>query len=115
MHPQGRQAHLYPLEAWRVSQNAFDPTGNLLDETIFALGNGYIGLRGSHEEGPNGLVGVSLDGSYLNGFYETEPIHYPETAYGLARNNQFMLNVPNAKIIELFIEDEHFDLLRARY
>ncbi len=111
-------AHTYPLEDWRITETAFDAESNLLDETLFALGNGYIGQRGTLEEGFGGSPKQTLEGTYLNGFYETEPIRYPETAYGLAKQNQFMLNVPNGKRIELFVGDERFDLLQgqvARY
>jgi alpha,alpha-trehalose phosphorylase len=105
------QQHTYPLEAWCIREISFDTASHFLDETLFALGNGYIGLRGTGEEGYSGPAGTSLDGTYLNGFYESEPIQYPEAAYGLAKVNQFMLNVPNAKGIELWLEDERFDLL----
>lgn len=113
MPPRDSQPHTYPIEAWRITETGFDTESHFLDETLFALGNGYIGLRGTHEEGYGGPLGTSLDGTYLNGFYESEPIHYPESAYGLAKTNQFMLNVPNAKGIELWIEDERFDLLQG--
>ena len=105
--------HTYPLEPWCIRETAFDTGSHFLDETLFALGNGYIGLRGTHEEGYTGPRGTSLDGTYLNGFYESEAIHYPEAAYGLARTNQFMLNVPNAKGIALWLEDERFDPLQG--
>lgn len=105
------QQHTYPLEAWCIRETSFDTGSHFLDETLFALGNGYIGLRGTGEEGYSGPAGTSLDGTYLNGFYESEPIVYPETAYALAKVNQFMLNVPNAKGIELWLEDERFDPL----
>ena len=105
--------HTYPLEAWCIRETSFDTASHFLDETLFALGNGYIGLRGTHEEGYHGPAGTSLDGTYLNGFYESEPIQYPEAAYGLAKTNQFMLNVPNAKGIELWLDGERFDLLQG--
>jgi alpha,alpha-trehalose phosphorylase len=105
--------HTFPLDAWCIRETGFDTKTHFLDETLFALGNGYIGLRGTAEEGYSGPAGTSLDGSYLNGFYESEPIHYPENAYALARTNQFMLNVPNAKGISLWLEGERFDLLQG--
>ena len=108
-----RPDHTYPLEAWCIRETAFDTASHFLDETLFALGNGYIGLRGTHEEGYAGPAGNSLDGTYLNGFYESEPITYPENAYGLARTNQFMLNVPNAKGVSLLLDGERFDLLEG--
>ncbi|UGQ46198.1 glycoside hydrolase family 65 protein [Massilia endophytica] len=105
--------HTFPLDAWCIRETSFDTKSHFLDETLFALGNGYIGLRGTGEEGYSGPAGTSLDGSYLNGFYESEPIHYPENAYALARTNQFMLNVPNAKGISLWVEGERFDPLQG--
>jgi alpha,alpha-trehalose phosphorylase len=103
-------APTFPLDPWCLRESAYDTATNFLHETLFALGNGYIGLRGCHEEGYSGPAGTSLDGTYLNGFYESEPIAYPEAAYGFAKTNQFMLNVPNAKGIELWFGDERFDL-----
>jgi len=91
-------------DRWQVRETHIDPAQQFRNETLFAIGNGYIGLRGTHEEG--GLSGPSIEGSYLNGFYESEQIHYPETAYGLAKQNQFMLNVPNGKGIACWIDDE---------
>jgi trehalose/maltose hydrolase-like predicted phosphorylase len=101
----------FPPDPWCITESAFDAATNFLHETLFALGNGYVGLRGSHEDGYSGPPGTSLDGSYLNGFYESEPIVYPEAAFGLAKTNQFMLNVPNAKGISLSLGGESFDLL----
>ncbi len=103
----------FPLDPWCLRESAFDTGTNFLHETLFALGNGYIGLRGCHEEGYAGPAGTSLDGTYLNGFYESEPIVYPEAAFGFAKTNQFMLNVPNAKGIELWLGDERFDLMHG--
>ena len=103
----------FPLDPWCLRETAFDSATNFLHETLFAVGNGYIGLRGCHEEGYSGPAGSSLDGTYLNGFYESEEIVYPEAAFGLASTNQFMLNVPNAKGIELWLGDERFDLMQG--
>jgi alpha,alpha-trehalose phosphorylase len=107
-------AHTYALDDWRICDSAFNPERNLLDETLFALGNGYIGLRGTHDEGFSGLPTGSVDGTYLNGFYESTPIAHPEIAYGLASHTQFMLNVPNGKRVELWLEDEGLDLQQGR-
>jgi alpha,alpha-trehalose phosphorylase len=71
-------------------------------ESLFTQGNGYIGFRGNFEEGYEG----SLEGNYINGFYESYPIKYPETAYGFASTGQAMLNVMNAKSIKIKVDDE---------
>jgi len=97
-----------PAEPWCIRERGIDPARRFLHETLFTLGNGYIGMRGTAEEGGAGKD--TLEGTYLNGFHDTESIHYPENAYGLARINEFMLNVPNAKRIGLFVDGERFAL-----
>jgi alpha,alpha-trehalose phosphorylase len=101
-----------PAEPWCIRERGagIDPEARFLRETLFTLGNGYIGMRGTPEEGGAAPGGHTLEGTYLNGFYESEPIVYPENAYGLARTNEFMLNVPNAKRIRLEVDGEPFGL-----
>jgi alpha,alpha-trehalose phosphorylase len=97
--------HSLPADPWQLREEQYDPSNAALLETLFALGNGYIGMRGTHEEGaPAG----ALEGTYLNGFYETEPIRYPEAACGLAHTNEFMLRVPNAKCVTVILDGERF-------
>ena len=105
--------HPFSLDPWRLRETQFDTGINYLAETLFALGNGTVGLRGSHEESYRGPAGTSQEGNYLNGFYESEPIHYPESAYGLAHTNEFMLNLPNAKRVELWLDDEQFNIMEG--
>jgi len=97
---------LYAYDAWSVTETSFDERTALQDESIFSLGNGYIGMRGNLEEGWHGAPGRSVGGTYINAFYETEPIRYPEDAYGYARKGQTMLNVADAKGIVLFVDGE---------
>lgn len=111
MHDVGN--HTFPLSPWGITEPHCDPLRNQLAETLFALGNGYIGQRATFEEGYSGPAGTSRDGTFLNGFYDIEPIQYPENAYGLARRNQFMLNVPNAKRVQLWIDHEAFDVFQG--
>lgn len=101
---------IYPIDPWAIVETAFAVEHNYRNEAIFALGNGVIGVRGGFEEGYAGPPGTSHDGTYLNGFYESEPIRYPEPAYGYAEHSQTMLNVTNGKIIRLFVDDEEFSL-----
>lgn len=65
-------------------------------ETIFSLSNGFLGTRGSKEE--DFLYDNHSDqGTFINGFYESEPITYGESAYGYAKNSQTIARVPNGK------------------
>jgi len=105
---------IYPIDAWKIRETQLQPLHNKRSETLFALANGFIGMRGAFEEAYTGAENTSVDGTYLNGFYETEPIKYPEAAYGFAENGQTMLNVANAKRISLYIGDEPFDLFSGK-
>lgn len=106
----GRPPAALPTDPWRLAETSWDASANLLRETLFALGNGHIGTRGSHDEAWRGAVDASMEGTYVNGFYDTEAIRYPENAYGFARVNEFMLNLPNAKGIEIDVDGERFNL-----
>jgi len=100
-------------DPWHLVERAHDGARAALHETLFALGNGRIGVRGAHEEG--GLwPGTMQDAVYINGFHDVEDIHYAENAYGLARQNQFIVNVPNGKAIRWSIDGEVFDPARGR-
>jgi alpha,alpha-trehalose phosphorylase len=99
----------YPADEWNVVEKAFHPEFLAQLETMLALGNGYLGMRGCPEEGgPN-----AENGTFINGFYETRPIVYGEDAYGFARTGQMICNVTDSKIIKLFVDDEPFWLPTA--
>lgn len=104
------QSTIYPIEPWQITESSFNLKRNLLSETIFSLANGYIGIRGSFEEGLNESVTKSIDGTYLNGFYESVPIPHTERGFGSALNTQTRLNVTDSKIIEIELENERFGL-----
>ncbi len=96
----------YAVEPWAVRERAL-PTDLLASsESIFALSNGHIGLRGNLDEGePYGIPG-----SYLNGFFELHPLPYAEAAYGLPESGQTLVNITNGKLVRLLVDDEPFDV-----
>jgi len=99
------------LENWQIIEPEFHLADSQLYETLFALGNGYLGMRGTFEEG---LGRSSVEGTYINGFYESAPIIYGEKFIGYAENKQTILNLANAKVIRLSLEGEDFNLLTGR-
>ncbi|MBE3578683.1 MAG: glycoside hydrolase family 65 protein [Caldanaerobacter subterraneus] len=105
---------IYPFEDWTIRETEFSIETNYRNETIFAQANGYMGMRGNFEEGYSGPDGTSLKGTYINGFYEIHDIVYPEGGYGFAKTGQTMLNVADSKIIELYVGEEKFDLLKGK-
>ncbi len=102
--------HIYPPEEWRVVEKQFYPRLLGQTETLFALANGYLGIRGAFEEGSPAYH----NGTFINGFHETWPIIYGEDAFGFARTGQTIVNVPDSKIIRLYVDDELLDLSKAR-
>jgi alpha,alpha-trehalose phosphorylase len=76
---------------------------------MFALANGYLGIRGTPEEGRP----VREPGVFLNGFHEFRPINYGERAYGFPEVGQSILNCPDGTIIKLFIDGDPFIPVRA--
>jgi len=102
-------SHDYPADEWNIIEKGFHPEFLAQLETMLAVGNGYLGMRGCPEEGgPN-----AENGTFINGFYETRPIVYGEEAYGFAKTGQTILNVTDSKIIKLFVDDEPFWLPNA--
>jgi len=96
----------YGTEPWRLVENRLDLDILAQSESIFALSNGHIGLRGNLDEGdPHGLPG-----SYLNSVYEVRPLPYAEAGYGFPDAGQTAINVTNGKIIRLLVDDEPFDI-----
>jgi alpha,alpha-trehalose phosphorylase len=100
----------YPVEPWRVCEAHLDTELLARSESIFALSNGHIGLRGNLDEGdPHGLPGT-----YLNSFFELRPLPYAEGGYSYPESGQTIVNITDGKIIRLLVDDEPFDVRDGR-
>jgi alpha,alpha-trehalose phosphorylase len=99
----------FPVDewAWRETWYSADDLG--LTETAFAVGNGYLGMRGNVEEGRD----VHSHGTYVNGFHETWQIRHAEEAFGFAQTGQTIVNVPDVKTIKVYVDDEPLMLSMA--
>src|SRR5258707_7174759 len=96
----------FPVEPWQVRETKLDLALLAQSESVFALSNGHIGLRGNLDEGePYGLPGT-----YLNSFYELRPLPYAEGGYAYPESGQTTINVTNGKLIRLLVDDEPFDV-----
>jgi len=96
----------FRVDPWELCEAELDLDVLAQTESVFALANGHIGLRGNLEEGePHGLPGT-----YLNAFYETRPLPYAEAGYGYPEAGQTVVNVTNGKVIRLLVDDEPFDV-----
>jgi len=101
----------FDVDEWEIIENRFSPERNLHSETVFSIGNGFIGTRGTFEEGLEGYETPGAEGTYLNGIYEEGIIRYGEIAYGFPEKSQTMVNAANAKRITLFLDGERFSMM----
>ncbi|MDN5920039.1 MAG: family 65 glycosyl hydrolase [Pseudonocardia sp.] len=99
-------APTFTVEPWVVREPRLDLPNMGQTESVFALSNGHVGLRGNLDEGePH-----KLPGTYVNSFYEVRPLPYAEGGYGYPESGQTIINVTNGKLIRLLVDDEPFDL-----
>src|SRR3954447_17091641 len=87
---------------WQVHQEGADLDRLEQAESVFALSNGHLGLRGNLDEGEP----VGLPGTYLNSVYELRPLPYAEAGFGYPESGQTIINVTNGKLIRLLVDDE---------
>ena len=99
----------WPVEPWAVREQGLDLESLARTESVFALSNGHLGLRGNLDEGePRGI-----SGTYVNGFFESYTLQYGESGYGFAEDGQTLVNVQDGKVIHVMLEDEPVDVLRG--
>jgi beta-phosphoglucomutase len=73
MQTKGRSRHFIYTD-WILTETQFDPEQLQSKETVFTIGNGYLGTRGSFEEGyPH-----ALPATFIHGVYDDVPVVYTE-------------------------------------
>jgi alpha,alpha-trehalose phosphorylase len=99
----------FPCDPWKLvetSQNLADD-GTL--ETLMAVGNGHLGIRGARSIGDDGV----LPGTFINGFHEVWDIKHAENAFGFARTGQRIVYVPDANNFTVSIDGEALSLAES--
>jgi alpha,alpha-trehalose phosphorylase len=96
----------FSVEPWTLRETELHLDVLAQTESLFALANGHVGLRGTLDEGEP----VGLAGTYLNGFHEVRPLPYAETAYGNPEAGETVVDVTDGKLIRLLVDDELFDV-----
>jgi alpha,alpha-trehalose phosphorylase len=94
------------VEPWRLRETELDLGLMARSESLFALSNGLIGVRGNLDEGEPHV----LPGTYLNSVHELRPLPHAEAGYGYPESGQTVINVTNGKTIRLLVDDEPFDV-----
>ena len=99
-------SNVFAVDPWCVREPKVDLDILGQTESLFALSNGHVGMRGNLDEGdPH-----TMPGTYLNSFFELRPLPYAESGYGFPDEGQTLVNVPNGKLIRLLVDDEPLDL-----
>jgi alpha,alpha-trehalose phosphorylase len=96
----------YTVEPWGIRETHLDLDKLAQSESVFALSNGHIGVRGTLDEGEPS----SLPGTYLNALWEARPLPYAEAGYGYPEAGETVVNMTNGKIIRLLVDDSPFDI-----
>ena len=86
---------LLSSQEWLVEETVFDKNKLNAYETIFTVGNGYLGTRGSLEEGHL----AELKGTYINGVFD----HFDSFIIDL-------VNAPDWTELSIWVEGEKLSL-----
>jgi len=101
-----RDQHALVVEPWCLRETRLDLDNLARMESLFAVSNGHIGLRGNLDEGePSGVPGT-----YLNGVHERRPLPYAEAGYGFPEDGQTIVNVADGKLLRVLVDDEPLDV-----
>ncbi len=99
-------AHQASVDPWRLvhaHRPSYDEQAKL--ESLFALANGSLGVRGGLEEGRS-----PTQGSFLTGVWERTPIEYHERFPGFARTTDTRIPAPDGTRIGLRLGETLVDL-----
>ena len=93
-------------DPWAHRETGWSSTHAAESESLLALSNGYLGLRGTLDEG----APAAVPGTYLNGFYETLSIPYADRGYGDPEFDQVLVDVTDGTRMRLVVEGEPLDV-----
>ena len=98
-----------PVDPWRLARQQSasfpdDSAHEACDETLFALANGALGVRGGLEEAAS-----RTQATFLAGVWERVPIHYHERHAGFARHTDTRVPVADATAIRVRLGDAPLD------
>jgi maltose phosphorylase len=95
------------MDEWKVIEDQFHPAYNEITESIFSLGNGRMGQRGSFEET---YTGKSLQGNYVAGIYYPDKTRVGWWKNGYPEYFAKVLNAANWNGLSVQIGEEDVDL-----
>ena len=96
-------------KVYSVEDFPLDEKTMMLHETLFHNANGYIGVRGTLEEGVPQEYNT-MRGTYVNGFYDVIPMKQAESLCNLVEEKETMVNVADVQTMHLSFDGETFSL-----
>ncbi|MBW9155853.1 glycoside hydrolase family 65 protein [Clostridium sp. FP2] len=102
--------HYYKLDEWNIIEQGFNADNNEISESIFSLGNGYMGQRANFEED---YSGTSLQGNYIAGVYYPDKTRVGWWKNGYPEYFAKVLNSTNWIGINIKINDISLDLAKC--
>lgn len=91
----------------QIKYTNFDSKQRKVEESNLSISNGYLGMRASFEEGIDNSI-PSIEGTYINAFYDYFDIQYAAKYTGYPDLYQRMMPIVNIQNIEIFIDDNRY-------
>jgi maltose phosphorylase len=101
----------YKKDEWQIIEEGFHPEMNRESESIFSIGNGYMGQRANFEEQ---YSGDSMQGSYVAGVYYPDKTRVGWWKNGYPEYFAKVLNAPNWIGIDISVEGKQVDLAESK-
>lgn len=99
---------------WCFENESLDGQQLQVNESLFTLANGYLGVRSCFEEGyEDGMA--SIRGTYINGLYDTVDVAYNEGAYGFPQTQDKQPNLMDSQTMVIYLDGERVSLFNGRH
>lgn len=98
------------LDEWSIIEEGFDPHTHEISESIFSIGNGFMGQRANFEES---YSGSSLQGSYMAGVYYPDKTRVGWWKNGYPEYFAKVLNSTNWIGIDIEVDGTPLDLAKC--
>ena len=98
---------------WQLKSEQYKTENQALDESLFMIGNGYLGIRGCFEEGYP--AGETVRGSYINGLYDRVPMVHAEMAYGFPTEQDKQPRIMDTQTVLIMLDGQRMLLNQGQY
>jgi len=95
-------------EPWNITEEGLNPLKVGYWESVFALSNGYIGLRGTYDEADPKIAEHASPGMFINSVYDYRDQLVEFAPRGTPTRLHAMINLFDWRIFDLEIEGEKF-------